>query len=178
MLLLIFHLKISHSLIISILQLLYSFCFVELSSTGWKFDGSGYIEYQTQFYRSIRCMVLETSFRPWDNAGLLLFASQYINGSGSYILLQLREQSLEFGLSTGDHKILLKYVYKYFMVIWYLLSYMESCNFYSGMKYERLESLFNIRRNQLTLQNLKCTNITHQPFRATIHMKIQNLGSL
>ena len=115
-------------IIISIIQLLHSFCFVELPTTGWKFDGSGYIEYQTRFYRSIRRMVLETSFYPRDNAGLLLFASQYSNGSGSYILLQMREQSLEFGLSTGNHKILLQYVYKYFMFIWYLLSCMESGN--------------------------------------------------
>ena len=80
----------------------------ELLTIGWKFDGSGYVEYQTQFYRSIRRIVLKTSFHPQDNAGLLLFASQYSNGSGSYILLQMREQSVEFGMSTGNHKILLR----------------------------------------------------------------------
>ena len=80
----------------------------ELLAIGWKFDESGYVEYQTQFYRSIQRMVLKTSFLPQDNAGLLLFASQYSNGSGSYILLQMREQSLEFGLSTGNHEILLR----------------------------------------------------------------------
>ena len=115
-------------------------------------------------------MVLETSFYYQDNTGLLLLASQYSNGSGSYILLQMMEQRLEFGLSTGNHKMLLQYVYKYFMFTWYLLSRMESGKTYFERKYEHLvsHSSIVISLSAQTLQNLKHTNITHQMFRATI----------
>ena len=103
-----------------------------------------------------------TSFHPRDNAGLLLFASQYSNGSGSYILLQMREQRLEFGLSTGNHKILLQYVYKYFM---FVVMQGVRQDFYFGRKYEHivLHSSIIISISDQTLISIY-TNITHQSF--------------
>ena len=81
----------------------------EVLSRGWRFNGSSLIQYKTQFRRPITSMQLDVTFNSVDSNGILMFASRYANGTGPYILLQLKNGALEFGLSTGTHKTLLRY---------------------------------------------------------------------
>lgn len=64
--------------------------------------------YKTQFRRPIQTMTLDVTFNTRDVNGTILFASRNVNGTGPYLLVQLRDQAIEFGLSTGTHAVLLR----------------------------------------------------------------------
>lgn len=90
-----------------------SITFVYLVSTeiphrGWKFNGTSLIVYKTQFRRPIQSMTLDIAINPRTPNGIIMFASRYTNGTGPYILVQMKEGSIEVGLSTGTHSVLLR----------------------------------------------------------------------
>ena len=68
----------------------------------WHFNGMSYIDYRTQFRRAIERLELTVSFKPEEASGLLLFASRYNDGSGSFMALQLVDQILQFAVNTGQ----------------------------------------------------------------------------
>ena len=68
----------------------------------WHFNGMSFIDYRTQFRRAIEQLELTISFKPEEPSGLLLFASRYNDGSGSFIALQLVDQNLQFAVNTGQ----------------------------------------------------------------------------
>ena len=83
---------------------------LEIPSRGMKLNGSSLIVYKTQFRRPIEQMTLNTVFNARDVDGVILFASRYSNGSGPHLFLQMNAGSVEFGLSTGTHSTVLRYV--------------------------------------------------------------------
>ena len=61
-----------------------------------------YIDYRTQFRRAIEQLELTVSFKPEESSGLLLFASRYNDGSGSFIALQMVDRNLQFAVNAGQ----------------------------------------------------------------------------
>lgn len=82
---------------------------IELPVQGWRFNGSSFIQYRTQFRRPITWMTLTITFNPHNDTGLVLFASRNKNGTGPYILVQL-DEGIQFGINTGAYKTLLRFV--------------------------------------------------------------------
>ena len=83
---------------------------IELPVQGWRFNGSSFIQYRTQFRRPITWMTLTITFNPHNDTGLVLFASRNKNGTGPYILVQL-DEGIQFGINTGAYKTLLRFVF-------------------------------------------------------------------
>lgn len=77
------------------------YCALELQIQGWNFNGSSYLQYRTQFRRTIRQMVIDLAFRAEANYGLVMFASRFSDGSGPFFIIQLNE-TLEFIMNTGN----------------------------------------------------------------------------
>lgn len=85
--------------------------YTELPERGHWFNRTSFIIYNTQFRRPILRLLLTVTFRSQESSGMLLFASRQREGNGSFILLQMRGQSLEFGIDTnGDNSTILKWV--------------------------------------------------------------------
>lgn len=80
---------------------------LELERSGWKFNGSSYLQYRTQFRRTIRKLIIDMTFKPSNRTGLLMFASSYPDGSGTHFMVQLNN-TLEFIMTTGSSTVLLR----------------------------------------------------------------------
>ena len=85
---------------------------IELTVQGWRFNGSSFIQYRTQFRRPITLMTLTITFNPHNDTGLVLFASRNKNGTGPYILVQL-DEGIQFGINTGAYRTLLRFIFAY-----------------------------------------------------------------
>lgn len=83
---------------------------LELEKQGWNFNGSSYLQYRTQFRRTIHRMVIDVTFKPSNHTGLIMFASRYQNGTGPYFFIQLNE-SLEFAMNSGSDAVLLRFAF-------------------------------------------------------------------
>ncbi|XP_003390606.1 PREDICTED: multiple epidermal growth factor-like domains protein 9 [Amphimedon queenslandica] len=81
-------------------------CCQKLERQGWKFNGSSYLQYRTQFRRTIRKMVIDVTFKPSSLFGLIMFASRWQNGTGSYFYIQLNN-TLQFSMNIGNSVVLL-----------------------------------------------------------------------
>ncbi|XP_019858033.1 PREDICTED: uncharacterized protein LOC109586294 [Amphimedon queenslandica] len=82
----------------------YSVTVEELEKQGLRFDGSSYLQYRTQFKRTIRKMVIDVTFKPSSYFGLIMFASHWQNGTGSYFYIQLNN-TLEFAMDVGNNVV-------------------------------------------------------------------------
>lgn len=49
---------------------------------------------------------LEITFKSEKSSGLVMYAAQYKNGSGSYVLAQLKDQAFEFSFATSLSNII------------------------------------------------------------------------
>ena len=49
---------------------------------------------------------VEITFKPEQSSGLVMYAAQYKNGSGSYVLAQLTNQAFEFSFATSLSNII------------------------------------------------------------------------
>lgn len=78
----------------------------ELSRRGLRFNESSYLIYTSVGEGTLYSITLEITFKPEESNGLMMYASQYKNGSGSYVLAQLRDQSFEFSFATGLSNII------------------------------------------------------------------------
>ena len=78
----------------------------------WRFAGTSYIEYWAQFRRAIQKFDLTVTFKLTSSSGMLLFASQYKDGSGSFILIQIVNHIFQLGIGTGEAHSIIRYVYK------------------------------------------------------------------
>ena len=105
---------------------------IEIPSRGWKFNGSSLITYRTQFRRPIQTMILDIAFNARDINGSMIFASRYSNGTGPYLFVQLKDKSIEFGLSTGTHNVLVRCVKD--------LKWLN-CNFFTSSSFIRIDLL-------------------------------------
>lgn len=76
---------------------------------GFRFTGNSYLEYKTHRFQNIQRLRLRITFRPGKVSGLLLFSSQYRNGSGDYILVQLQQQQLVFSFDAQSGPTTLRY---------------------------------------------------------------------
>lgn len=81
----------------------------------WHFSGTSYIDYRTQFRRPIERLELTVSFKPEGPSGLLLFASRYNDGSGSFIALQIVDQYLQFAIDVGQGTTLTRYIFSVYI---------------------------------------------------------------
>lgn len=83
-----------------------NFFSTELSRRGLKFDGTSYIVYDSTGDGTLYSIELDITFKPEQSSGLVMYATQYKNGSGSYVLAQLKDQMFEFSFATSLSNII------------------------------------------------------------------------
>jgi hypothetical protein len=79
-------------------------------------------------------MTFDVTFKPTNDAGLILFASRYKNGSGPFILMQLNK-TLQFAMNTGQYKITLSSQVAVKLNDWHI----ARVTYYSSINYAALE---------------------------------------
>lgn len=57
--------------------------------------------YETGGDGTIYSIELKITFKPEQQNGILMYAAQYKNGSGSYLIVQIRDGSIEFSFATS-----------------------------------------------------------------------------
>lgn len=77
-----------------------------MSSRGLKFNGTSYLVYTATGEGILYGIELEITFKPEKSSGLVMYAAQYKNGSGSYVLAQLKDQAFEFSFATSLSNII------------------------------------------------------------------------
>ena len=73
----------------------------ELSTRGLKFVETSYIIYETDGDGIIYSIELTISFKPEELSGILMYAAQYENGSGSHLFAQVNDGRFEFSFATS-----------------------------------------------------------------------------
>ena len=91
-----------------------------MSKRGLKFNETSYLVYTSVGEGILHSIELEVSFKPEMSSGLVMYASQYKNGSGSYILVQLKDQKFEFSFATGLSNIITVRLVSYYKCNTYL----------------------------------------------------------
>ena len=82
-------------------QLNYHLPIAEIPKRGLKFNATSYLIYKSIGEGILHSIELDIYFKPENSSGLVMYASQYQNGSGSYVLVQLNDGRFEFSFATS-----------------------------------------------------------------------------
>ena len=89
-----------------------------MTKRGLKFNETSYLVYASVGEGTLHNIELEVSFKPKESTGIVMYASQYKNGSGSYVLVQLKDQRFEFSFATGLSNIITVRSGPYYKFYW------------------------------------------------------------
>lgn len=67
---------------------------------GLRFNATSCLIYTSVGEGILYSIELDMSFKPEKSSGVMIYASQHKNGSGSYLLVQLKDGRFEFSFAT------------------------------------------------------------------------------
>ena len=79
----------------------YTFVQAVIPKRGLRFNATSCLIYTSVGEGILYSIELDISFKPEKSSGIMIYASQHKNGSGSYLLVQLKDGRFEFSFATG-----------------------------------------------------------------------------